>query len=576
MDSKTQEQALTRLKRLPVSGLRELIGPLTLRQAESVRGRQPEKGELVRLLLARYGPILLAGRPGLDSRTSPRMELLKQLDDTELRALLSQLRGRSVRTRKRQRMLHELAVYPWVRGSRNSLLITCALELPEFFAGQSDDTPAPRSEVLPAAFEYHPLFRYQQHLVEELLKLLQTESRAMLSCYTGTGKTRMGMEVLCRSLQNRRSATVLWAAHKAELLEQAIATLKHIWPHLTRGLSLRVMRYYGGNELDECELPDDQINVIFCSNQQVVLRLRAGDPNLIDWLGKTDLLVVDEAHMALAAGYQDLLSDYESIRGETHRVLGLSATPGRSDLISPQESAALGKLFRGCLVIPDVNQGRSPLQWFQKHGYLSQIDHQRMHLPSRLTARLREQIEKEEDLPLAVLERLGRDPRRNAHILKVAAQIVKQGRRPLIFCCSVQQAKLLQDLLLLEGLEAGAVTGEMDLRDRHWILEQYRMRKMQVLLNVEVLTTGFDIPHVDTLMLCRPTFSGILYEQMVGRGLRGPRVGGTERCLIVDFTENFERFERPLAWQRWWEAWPRSRLDFLARSAPEAWNTRSA
>ena len=50
MDSKTQEQALTRLKRLPVSGLRELIGPLTLRQAESVRGRQPEKGELVRLL----------------------------------------------------------------------------------------------------------------------------------------------------------------------------------------------------------------------------------------------------------------------------------------------------------------------------------------------------------------------------------------------------------------------------------------------------------------------------------------------------------------------------------------------
>ncbi len=53
-------------------------------------------------------------------------------------------------------------------------------------------------------------------------------------------------------------------------------------------------------------------------------------------------------------------------------------------------------------------------------------------------------------------------------------------------------------------------------------------------------------------------------------------MGGTERCLIVDFTENFERFERPLAWQRWWEAWPRSRLDFLARSAPEAWNTRSA
>ncbi|MFN8610796.1 MAG: DEAD/DEAH box helicase family protein [Vulcanimicrobiota bacterium] len=573
MDSKTHEQALARLKRLPVASLRELVGAVTLRQAGRIRGQQPEKEDLARLLLSRYGPTLLAGRP---ARTSPRLELLKQLEDAQLRLLLSQIRGRTIRIRNRQRLLQELGTQPWVRGSRNNLLLVEALELPPFFAGQSDDTPAPRSELLPAAFEYHPLFRYQQQLVDQLLRLLQTESRAMLSCYTGTGKTRMGMEVLCRSLQNRRSATVVWAAHKAELLEQAIATLKRVWPHLTRGLALQVLRYYGGNELVECELPDDQVNVIFCSNQQVVLRLRAGDPNLIEWLGRTDLLVVDEAHMALAAGYQELLADYESIRGETHRVLGLSATPGRSDLISASESAALGQLFHGCLVIPNVNRGHSPLKWFQKHGYLSQIDHQRLHLPSRLTARLRRQIEEEEDLPLAVLERLGQDPRRNAQILKVAKKMVCQGRRPLIFCCSVMQAKLLQDLMLLEGLEAGAVTGEMDLRDRHWVLEQYRLRKLQVLLNVEVLTTGFDIPHVDTLMLCRPTFSGILYEQMVGRGLRGPRVGGTERCLIVDFTENFERFERPLAWQRWWEAWPKSRLDFLARSAPTAWRTLQA
>lgn len=187
MDIKTSEEALARLKRLPVSSLRELIGRLTLRQAESIRGQQPEKNELAKLLLARYGPILLAGRPGSDGRSSPRLELLKQLDDTELRALLSQLRGRSVRSRNRQRMLHDLSVYPWVRGSRNNLLITAALELPAAFGGHADDTPAPRSEVLPAAFEYHPLFRYQQHLVEALLKLLQTESRAMLSCYTGTG-----------------------------------------------------------------------------------------------------------------------------------------------------------------------------------------------------------------------------------------------------------------------------------------------------------------------------------------------------------------------------------------------------
>lgn len=56
--------------------------------------------------------------------------------------------------------------------------------------------------------------------------------------------------------------------------------------------------------------------------------------------------------------------------------------------------------------------------------------------------------------------------------------------------------------------------------------------------------------------MVRPTLSPVLYEQMIGRGLRGPKMGGTQSCLVVDFAENFGRFDEPKAWERWWEVWP--------------------
>jgi superfamily II DNA or RNA helicase len=78
---------------------------------------------------------------------------------------------------------------------------------------------------------------------------------------------------------------------------------------------------------------------------------------------------------------------------------------------------------------------------------------------------------------------------------------------------------------------------------------------------VEVLTTGFDAPKIDTLVMCRPTLSAILYEQMVGRGLRGPMMGGTETCEIVDFTDNLGMFAEPQAYGRFWQDWdPRAEM----------------
>jgi superfamily II DNA or RNA helicase len=70
-----------------------------------------------------------------------------------------------------------------------------------------------------------------------------------------------------------------------------------------------------------------------------------------------------------------------------------------------------------------------------------------------------------------------------------------------------------------------------------------------------VLTTGFDAPKVRALFVTRPVFSPGLYQQMVGRGLRGPRNGGTDECLIVNVAENFEQYGQQLAFRDFESLW---------------------
>ena len=70
------------------------------------------------------------------------------------------------------------------------------------------------------------------------------------------------------------------------------------------------------------------------------------------------------------------------------------------------------------------------------------------------------------------------------------------------------------------------------------MIEQFRSGQLSVLSNYGVLTTGFDAPKVRAVVVARPTASPLLYEQMIGRGMRGPRFGGTEKCLVIDVEDN--------------------------------------
>ena len=86
-------------------------------------------------------------------------------------------------------------------------------------------------------------------------------------------------------------------------------------------------------------------------------------------------------------------------------------------------------------------------------------------------------------------------------------------------------------------------------------IERFRNGEIEFLINHSVLTTGFDAPKTNYIVICRPIFSDILYEQIVGRGLRGPEFGGTETCLIIDFTDNLGRFGDQQSYHRFEDFW---------------------
>ena len=117
------------------------------------------------------------------------------------------------------------------------------------------------------------------------------------------------------------------------------------------------------------------------------------------------------------------------------------------------------------------------------------------------------------------------------HLLPLARD---PGHLILYFGPSVRDAECMAFLLRQAAVPAAVVSGVTRDVTRRQVVSEFKQGELRVLCNCEVLTTGFDAPRVTHVVMARPDRSRVLYEQIVGRGLRGPRFGGTETCVVVD------------------------------------------
>jgi DNA repair protein RadD len=375
------------------------------------------------------------------------------------------------------------------------------------------------------------LFKHQRDAARKVKQALAHEPRrVLLHMPTGAGKTRTAMHVIADHLRANEPALVIWLAYSEELCEQAAAEFEQTWAGLG-DRAVNVQRFWGARRPDLSQARDG----IVVASLSKLYRAAMDRLQIIGMLaGRCSLVVIDEAHQAIAATYQ-LVLDTLVTQGRTAALLGLTATPGRTwDDIAADEQ--LAEFFARRKVTLQVEGYPNPVEYLIDRGYLARAEfiplfHQSgVHLSDVDLRRIRDEL----DIPTSILQKLAEDEQRNLAIVMRVEQLAPRHARLMLFAASVEHAHLLAAVLRARGLDAAAITGNTPPTERARLIDGYKSEAgQQILCNYGVLTTGFDAPRTSAAVIARPTKSLVLYSQMVGRAIRGPRVGGNPTAEIV-------------------------------------------
>lgn len=384
----------------------------------------------------------------------------------------------------------------------------------------------PAGGALPYGFQSvrRPLLAHQERSLAHLDAWWASRSPSGVLCLpTGAGKTRTAVSFVLRQALAR--GPVLWLTHRIELLDQAMAAFIETAHELPRTLTLG--RFAEG--LTKVRQP---VDVVVASIPTLARQSRAGSSHvrqLLKTQGGFGLVVIDECHHVAAQSWKKLIEELRRAVPQV-RTLGLSATPTRG---SDPERAALWKLM-GEMVHEE------PALELINHGVLAKPTLHPVATAARydVTDAERRHFERFNDFSSSLLERISADEARNALIVRSYEQAAAQWGQTLVFAANVRHGQMLTHLLRERGVHVEDVYSDTPAYARQRIVDDFRSRRLNVVVNVGLFTEGTDIPGVDTLFLARPTNSRVLFQQMVGRGMRGPEVGGSARCQIVAFHDN--------------------------------------
>jgi DNA repair protein RadD len=469
----------------------------------------------------------------------------------------------------------------WHPGKSSASEFVLAAEFPGELAGIPAPEAPPDVEYLEGRLRLKPLEPFQREVQRGLLETLQEPlgRRCIVALPTGGGKTRVAVESISFWLFDRydrerdlaTQGTVLWLAHTEELCEQACTCFRQVWESSEEVSPVTLVRFWGGYTQDLLAHHGtlQQIlarpSVLVTTPHRLVHLLDGRAPGgaavLEELLPALGLLVIDEAHRAAAPSYRRILGALARPE-QPVSVVGLTATPFRMEYLGddPEEGTRELKEIFHRLVEPLRTLGENPRQRLQEIGVLAEPVFEIIQTPTTIRIPgpptlpfLTEQELERLDRVLAI--RTDNTPRR----LAILERLLPLARDPaasiLYFGPSVRDAECMAFLLRQHGIPAAVLSGTTRDVTRRQIVTEFKQGALRVLCNCEVLTTGFDAPRVSHVVMARPTVSRVLYEQIVGRGLRGPRFGGTATCVVVDCEDNYKGGRPVLGYESFRKVW---------------------
>jgi len=375
------------------------------------------------------------------------------------------------------------------------------------------------------------LFNYQHDLVSRIITTVTSSppgNIGLVTLPTGGGKTRTavwGVLELVRSGHLRRT---LWLAPSRELLDQAVMAFRSVWQVLPASETLHLVRCHAGGRPRRGDA-----SVVFMTPQMLHRRSEKNREILRSY----ELIVFDEAHHAIAPTFKEPLANHRPLAVS---LIGLSATPGRR---TEEGTESLVDLFRGRLITSDA-LGPEPVKALQARGVLARLVFRTIDVgkewPGLVVRR------QGEGRPLRELET---DLHRFDAVIATCLSIA-QKEKAIVFAGGIGHANAIAATLRGQGVPANAISSETPVADREKILQDFSYGLIRVLVNKNILATGYDCPSVSHVVLGVPIGSPILFEQIVGRVSRGPEVGGTRTGYIWQVDDNLHMNGYPASYYR--------------------------
>ena len=441
----------------------------------------------------------------------------------------------------------------WAGGPQTVAFVR-SLGFGEEWAGERNTRRDPYIEV-EGPYSLPPLHDYQRKVVGNVRDLMHSdgaagERRGMISMPTGSGKTRVAVQAIVEAIrEDGFKGGILWVADRDELCEQAVEGWRQVWS--SEGVAaeqLRISRMWAGQPQPS---PTPDMHVIVATIQTLEKKLN-GQHDSYEFLADFALVVFDEAHRSVAPTYTSVMQELGLTRWRrAHEpiLVGLTATPYRGHDKAETERLVNRygrKRLDSCAFASDDPE--DVIRELQDKHILAQADHATIEGGRFFLSddELQKSIQTPW-LPRSVENRIAYDTDRTLRIVEAYRDHIDPDWSTLIFATSVEHSQTVAALLTSRGVRARAVSGNTDTSSRRRIVEEFRAGEIEVLVNYGIFREGFDAPRTQAIIVARPVYSPNLYFQMIGRGLRGTKNGGNDRCLILNVEDNIENFQRKLA-----------------------------
>ena len=346
------------------------------------------------------------------------------------------------------------------------------------------------------------LREYQEVAVNDASDALDKHGNTLVVAPTGAGKTIMLSALVGK--RHKSSQNVLVLQHRDELVSQNSTKFHLVNPSLKTSEVNAAQKDWSGD-------------AVFAMVQTLCRE------NNLAKMPKLDLIVVDEAHHTIADTYQRIINAAKEAN-EGVQIVGFTATPNRGD------KKGLRDIFTNC-------SHQIEISTLIREGFL--VPPKTYVIDVGVRTELSQVRKTISDFDMAQVERIMN--RRAINKRVVEEWYDKAGdRQTIVFCSTVQHAENLCEEFVAYGIDAATVTGDTPKDEREQILHDLSTGYVQVVVNVAVLTEGFDAPPVSCIVLTRPCSYKATMVQMIGRGLRTvdqeeyPGIIKSD-CIVMDF-----------------------------------------